>query len=51
MCIRDRAKDKVVAEVGPDSPTVRVRGMALMGSVNVQRLPAPGTPKKFLGTY
>ena len=30
---------------------VRVRGMALMGSVNVQRLPAPGTPKKFLGTY
>ena len=44
-------KDKVPAEVGPDSPTIRVRGMAMMGSVTVQRLPAPGTPKKFLGTY
>jgi hypothetical protein len=28
-----------------------VRGMALMGSVTVQRQPAPGTPKKYLGTY
>ena len=46
-----QAKDKVPAEVGPGSPTVRVRGMALMGSVTVQRLPAPGTPKKYLGTY
>lgn len=46
-----QAKDKVPAEVGPDSPTVRVRGMALMGSVQVKRLPAPGTPKKFLGSY
>ena len=46
-----QGKDKVPAEVGPDSPTVRVRGMALMGSVNVQRLPEPGTPKKFLGSY
>lgn len=46
-----QGKDKVPAEVGPDSPTVRVRGMALMGSVNVQRLPEPGTPKRFLGSY
>jgi hypothetical protein len=46
-----QGKDKVPATVGPDSPTVRVRGMALMGSVNVQRLPEPGTPKKFLGSY
>ena len=46
-----QAKDKVPAEIGPDSPTVRIRGMALMGSVTVQRLPAPGTPKKFLGSY
>ncbi len=46
-----QGKDKVPAEIGPDSPTVRVRGMSLMGSVNVQRLPEPGTPKKFLGTY
>ena len=44
-------KDRTPAEVGPDSPTVRIRGLALMGSVNVQRLPAPGTPKKFLGSY
>ena len=44
-------KDKVPAEVGPDSPIIRVRGMALMGSVTVQRQPPPGTPKKFLGTY
>ena len=46
-----QGKDKTPADVGPDSPTVRVRGMALMGSVTVQRQPAPGTPKKFIGTY
>jgi Domain of unknown function (DUF1707)/Cell wall-active antibiotics response 4TMS YvqF len=46
-----QAKDKVAAQVGPDSPTVRVRGMAMMGSVTVQRQPAPGTPKKYLGSY
>lgn len=44
-------RDKVDSEVGPGSPVVRVKGMALMGSVNVQRQPPPGTPKKFLGTY
>ena len=44
-------KDKTPAELGPDSPVVRVRGIALMGSVTVQRQPAPGTPKKYLGTY
>lgn len=44
-------KDKVPAEVGPDSPTIRVRGLALMGSVKVQRIPPPGTPRKILGTY
>ena len=46
-----QARDKAPAELGPDSPVVRVRGVALMGSVQVQRLPAPGTPKKFLGSY
>jgi hypothetical protein len=46
-----QAKDKVPAQVGPGSPVVRIRGMALMGSVTVQRQPAPGTPKKYLGTY
>ena len=44
-------KDRTPAEVGPGSPIVRVRGMAMMGSVTVQRQPPPGTPKKFLGTY
>ena len=42
-----QARDRVPAEIGPDSPTVRVRGLALMGSVQVQRLPAPGTPRRF----
>jgi hypothetical protein len=46
-----QGRDKVPAEIGPGSPTLRVRGVALMGSVQVQRLPAPGTPKKYLGTY
>ena len=46
-----QARDRTPAEIGPDSPTVRVRGLALMGSVTVQRMPAPGTPKKFLGSY
>ena len=46
-----QAKDEVPAEVGPGSPTIRVRGVALMGSVQVKRQPAPGTPRKFLGTY
>ena len=46
-----QARDRVPAELGPASPTVRVRGVALMGSVQVQRLPAPGTPRKYLGTY
>ncbi|MBJ7356981.1 DUF1707 domain-containing protein [Nocardioides sp.] len=45
------AKDKTPAELGPDSPVVRLRGVALMGSVTVERQPAPGTPKKYLGTY
>ena len=46
-----QGRDKVPAEIGPDSPTIRVRGIALMGSVNVTRLPPRGTPKKILGTY
>jgi hypothetical protein len=46
-----QGKDRTPAELGPGSPTVRVRGVALMGSVTVQRQPPPGTPKKFLGTY
>ncbi len=46
-----QAKDKAAAQLAADSPVVRVKGMALMGSVSVQRLPPPGTPRKILGTY
>lgn len=46
-----QGKDKIPAEIGPDSPTIRVKGMALMGSVSVSRVPPPGTPKKYIGTY
>jgi hypothetical protein len=46
-----QAKDKVAPQLGPESPIVRVKGVALMGSVSVQRLPPPGTPKKILGRY
>jgi hypothetical protein len=46
-----QGKDKVPADLGPDSATIRVKGVALMGSVQVVRLPPPGTPRKFIGTY
>lgn len=39
-------RDKVPAELTPDSPVVRVKGLALMGAVNVQRRPMPGEKKK-----
>lgn len=34
--------DSVPAELGTDSPVVRIRGFALMGGVSVSRRPAPG---------
>jgi len=37
----DQARDKVEAQLGPDSPTVRVKGVALMGAVTVKRRPMP----------
>jgi hypothetical protein len=46
-----QAKDKVAPALSPDSPVVRVKGLALMGSVSVQRQPPPGTPKRILGSY
>lgn len=46
-----QGKDKVAAQLDAGAPVVRVRGMALMGSVSVVRLPPPGTPRKYLGTY
>lgn len=44
-------RDKVPADIGPESPTIRLKGISLMGSVTVTRLPPPGTPKKIIGTY
>jgi hypothetical protein len=41
---------KVPAELGTDSPVVRIRGMALMASVTVQRKPMPGErPRRIRG--
>jgi hypothetical protein len=38
----EQARDKVAPAVGPDSPVVRVKGVALMAGVSVQRKPMPG---------
>lgn len=46
-----QSRDKVPFEPRAGSPTVVVKGMSLMGSVSVVRLPPPGTPRKILGTY
>jgi Cell wall-active antibiotics response 4TMS YvqF len=46
-----QARDKTPPTIDEHSPIVRVRGVALMGSVVVVRQPPPGTPRKFLGTY
>lgn len=48
----DQARDRVPAELGPDSPVVRVKGVAMMGAVTVTRKRMPGEPgkvKKMLG--
>jgi hypothetical protein len=44
----DHARDKVPPALGPDSPTVRVRGVALMAGVTVQRRPMPGPRRRSL---
>jgi hypothetical protein len=36
------ARSKVAPELGPDSPVVRIRGMALMAGVSVKRKAMPG---------
>ncbi len=36
------ARSKVAAELGPDSPVLRVRGLALMAGVSVKRKTMPG---------
>jgi hypothetical protein len=44
------ARSSVPVELSASSPTVRVRGMALMASVTVKRKTMPGTsPSKWLG--
>jgi Domain of unknown function (DUF1707) len=44
----DHARDKVPPVLGPDSPTVRVKGVALMAGVTVQRRPMPGPSRRSL---
>jgi hypothetical protein len=39
----------VPAELTVESPVVRVKGLALMGAVNVRRKPMPGQPRRRLG--
>jgi hypothetical protein len=36
------SRSRVTPETTPDSPVVRVKGIALMGAVNVKRRPLPG---------
>lgn len=44
----EEGRAKVEPEVGPQSPHVRVRGVALMGAVTVTRKPMPGEKRKRL---
>lgn len=41
-------RPKVPADLDADSPVVRVKGIALMGAVNVRRKPMPGQGRKSL---
>ena len=41
----DHARDKIEPQLGPDSPTLRVKGFALMAGVTVQRKPMPSKSK------
>ena len=41
--------DKTAPELDDQSPTVRIRGIALMGGVDVSRRPAPGDRRRELG--
>ena len=43
------ARTRVAADLRPDSPVVRVKGMALMGGVSVKRKELPGTSRNRLG--
>lgn len=41
-----QSRDKVPPDLRPDSPLVRVRGVALMAGISVVRKPMPGEPRK-----
>lgn len=41
-----QSRDKADAEIATDSPLVRLKGVALMGAVNVVRKPMPGEKNK-----
>ena len=43
------ARSKVPADLRPDSPVVRVKGLALMAGVSVKRKDLPGTARNRLG--
>ena len=42
----EQARDRVAPEIGPDSPVVRLTGLALMAGVTVQRRPMPGERRR-----
>ena len=42
----EQSRDRVEAELGPDSPVVRVTGFALMAGVTVHRRAMPGTLRR-----
>ena len=42
----DQARDKVEPQLRPDSPTVRVKGVALMGAVTVKRRAMPDEERR-----
>ena len=42
----DQAGDKVEPDLGPDSPVVRVTGLAIMAGITVQRRDMPGERKR-----
>jgi len=42
----EQGRDKVEPSLGPDSPTVRVKGVALMAGVSVQRRAMPGSSRR-----
>jgi hypothetical protein len=45
-----QSRDKVPAQITPDSPVVRVKGFALMAGVSVVRKAVPGSgPRRLLG--